>query len=84
MRLVRLLLSLHAGGDRVMNVQTVAPRVLAEFNEMPGMVLTLRQAARLFGLDQEFCRVVIDTLVDSAYLRMTTAGAVTRGDRVMA
>jgi hypothetical protein len=67
-----------------MNIQTVAPRVLAEFNEMPGMVLTLRQAARLFGLDQEFCRVVIDTLVDSAYLRMTTAGAVTRGERIMA
>ena len=51
---------------------------------MPGMVLTLRQAARLFGLDQEFCRVVIDTLVDSAYLRLTTAGTVTRGERVMA
>ena len=67
-----------------MNIQTVAPRVRAEFNEMPGMVLTLGQAARLFGLDQEFCRVVIDTLVDSAYLRMTTAGAVTRGERVMA
>ena len=67
-----------------MNIQTVAPRVLAEFNEMPGMVLTLGQAARLFGLDQEVCRVVIDTLVDSAYLRMTTAGAVTRGERVMA
>ena len=67
-----------------MNIQTVAPRVLAEFNEMPGMVLTLRQAARLFGLDQEFCRVVIDTLVDSACLRVSIAGTVTRGDRVMA
>ena len=28
-----------------MNIQTVAPRVLAEFNEMPGMVLTLRQGS---------------------------------------
>jgi hypothetical protein len=67
-----------------MNIQTVARRVLAEFDEMPGMALTLRQAARLFGLDQDFCRIVLDALVDSAYLRLTTGGAVTRGDRVMA
>jgi hypothetical protein len=67
-----------------MNVQTAAERVLAEFDEMPGMALTLRQAARLFGLDQDFCRVVIDALVDSAYLRQTAGGAVTRGDRVLA
>ncbi len=67
-----------------MNVETVARRVLSEFEEMPGMTLTLHQASRLFGLDQEICRVVIDTLVDSAYLRQTRAGAVTLGYRVAA
>ena len=67
-----------------MNVEAVARRVLAEFEEMPGLTLTLRQAARLFGLDQHTCRVVLDTLVDSAYLRETSAGAVRLGDRVAA
>ena len=67
-----------------MNVDAVARRVLAEFEEMPGMALTPRQAARLFGLDQEFCRVVLDALVDSAYLRQTGGGTVTRGERVAA
>jgi hypothetical protein len=67
-----------------MNVEIIARRVLAEFEEMPGLTLTRRQAARLFGLEQEFCRVVLDALVDSAYLRETHAGAITRGDRVAA
>ena len=67
-----------------MNVEAVARRVLAEFEEMPGLTLTLRQAARLFGLDQQTCRIVLDTLVDSAYLRETSAGAVTLGNRVAA
>ena len=67
-----------------MNVEAVARRVLAEFEEMPGLTLTVRQAARLFGLDQQTCRIVLDTLVDSAYLRETSAGAVTLGARVAA
>ena len=67
-----------------MNVDATAKRVLAEFDEMPGMALTLRQASRLFGLEQDFCRIVLDVLVDSAYLRQTRAGAVMRGDRVAA
>ena len=62
-----------------MNFETVSNRVLAEFAEMPGMALTVRQASRLFGIDQESCRVVIDTLVDSAYLRHTSAGRIALG-----
>jgi len=67
-----------------MQFDAVARRVLAEFDEMPGLTLTVRQAARLFGLDADQCRVVLDALVDSAYLRETRAGAVTRGERVAA
>jgi DNA-binding IclR family transcriptional regulator len=67
-----------------MNAETIARRVLSEFEEMPGMTLTLRQAARLFGLDQDFCREIMDTLIDSAYLRQTSGGTITLGDRVAA
>jgi hypothetical protein len=67
-----------------MDVHPVARRVLAEFEEMPGLKLNVLQASRLFGLDQEQCRVIIDMLVDLAYLKQTTAGAVVRGDRVAA
>ena len=64
-----------------MTVMTVAQRVLAEFEEMPGMRLSLRQASRLFGLSEDSCRVVLDVLVDAAYLRQTSSGEVTLADR---
>jgi hypothetical protein len=67
-----------------MDFERVSRRVLAEFEEMPGLTLTVRQASRLFGLDLEHCRVVLDALVDAAYLRQTGAGAITRGERVAA
>jgi hypothetical protein len=64
-----------------MNVDAVADRVRAEFVEMPGLSLTVRQASRLFGLDQDVCRLVVDRLVRSDFLRWSSAGAVARGDR---
>jgi hypothetical protein len=66
-----------------MKFEAVARRVLAEFDEMPGLTLTPRQAARLFGLDPNFCREVLDSLVDLAYLR-EQAGTIRRGHRVAA
>ena len=60
-----------------MNVMTVAHRVLAAFEEMPGTRLSVRQASRLFGLSEDSCRVVLDVLVDAAYLRQTSGGEVT-------
>lgn len=66
------------------NVDVVARRVLAEFEEMPGMALTVRQASRLFGLEEKDCRRVLDALIDRAYLRETRAGVVTLGTRVAA
>ena len=66
-----------------MTLETVARRVLAEFEEMPGLTLTPRQAARLFGLDPALCREVLDSLVDLAYLR-EHGGTIRRGDRIAA
>jgi len=64
-----------------MNADTVAKRIQAEFEEMPGLTLTVSQASRLFGLDREICRDVIDELVRRAYLRRTKTGVITREDR---
>jgi hypothetical protein len=46
--------------------------VLAEFREMPGLILTLPQAARLFGVESMRCRLVLNTLVANGVL--TTNG----------
>ena len=64
-----------------MNADAVAKRIQAEFEEMPGLTLTVSQASRLFGLDREICRDVIDELVRRAYLRRTKTGVITREDR---
>jgi hypothetical protein len=64
-----------------MNVDAVANRVRAEFVEMPGLTLTVRQASRLFGLDQDVCREVVNRLVGAEFLRWAGAGVVARGDR---
>jgi hypothetical protein len=64
-----------------MNVEVVAERVRAEFEEMPGMTLTMPQASRLFGLEHEVCKTIVDRLVTTAYLKWTQTGAVTRAAR---
>jgi hypothetical protein len=64
-----------------MNVESVAQRVRAEFEEMPGMTLTVAQASKLFGLDNDLCRTVVERLVGSAYLRWTRSGCLTRRER---
>jgi len=61
-----------------MDIELVTRRVREEFREMPGLRLTPAQATRLWGLEQDACRQVIEALVATAYLRWTAAGAVTR------
>ena len=61
-----------------MDVETVAKRVRAEFEEMPGMTLTMPQASRLFGIEREICQLVVDRLVTTSYLRWTQGGSFTR------
>jgi hypothetical protein len=64
-----------------MHAPTLFERVRGEFNEMPGLQLTIAQASRLWGMDQTACRRVIDALVDAAFLRWTPAGTVVRSER---
>lgn len=46
----------------------IRARIRAEYQEMPGMSLTLPQAARLFNLDLTDCARVLDTLVTDGAL----------------
>ena len=63
-----------------MDLEILTRRVREEFREMPGLRLTPAQATRLWGLEQDLCRQVIDTLVAAEYLRWTPAGSVTRAE----
>ena len=58
-------LAFHAG----MDVDHIVRRIRAEFLEMPGLRLTVHQAARFWGLERGLCESVIDILIGSAFLR---------------
>ena len=54
-------------------------RIEAEYREMPGLTLTLPQAARLFSLEPARCERVLDALVHGGLL-VRYAGMYARAD----
>jgi len=50
-------------------------RVEGEYREMPGLILTVSQAERLWGLERATCAVVLATLIKRQVLRQTPTGA---------
>ena len=64
-----------------MSFAVVVDRVRSEFIEMPGMELTMAQAARLWNLGADDCRHVLDSLVDAGFLRWTPRKTVIRTGR---
>jgi hypothetical protein len=54
--------------------QRLVERVRAEYREMPGLCLSLAQAARLLGLDRPLCSDIFRALVGEGFLRETPRG----------
>ena len=54
--------------------QALLSRIQGEFREMPGLSLTVDQAARLFGLPCEACTRVLGVLEHSGILRQAIDG----------
>lgn len=54
----------------------VLAHIREEYEEMPGLCLTLPQAQRLWGLDATTCERAIAALVEAGYLRPSTFGYV--------
>lgn len=51
--------------------EALVHRVRGEYVEMPCLSLTVPQARRLFGIDDDACRVVLDALVATRFLSRT-------------
>lgn len=58
--------------------ESLLRRVRSEFDEMPGLRLTRRQAERLFGLREDICARILATLVADGLLVRTADGAYAR------
>ena len=50
-------------------------RVRGEYQEMPGLKLTVSQASRLWQLDHATCEAVLGRLVDEGFLIRTSEGS---------
>jgi hypothetical protein len=62
--------------ERGMVIQAeVLDRVRAEYDEMPGLRLTLQQAARFWQMERTVCEAALDTLVQQRCLNRTIEGA---------
>ncbi len=53
-------------------------RAQSEFNEMPGLKLTVAQASRLWSFDSALCTEVLSTLVEQRFLVRTRNQAFAR------
>lgn len=53
-------------------------QVQREFQEMPGLRLTLRQAQRLWAADRNTCGAVLDHLVANGFLQRNRSGVYSR------
>ena len=54
--------------------QALLSRIQGEFREMPGLSLTVEQAARLFGVPCEACTRVLGVLENTGVLRQAGDG----------
>jgi hypothetical protein len=52
-------------------IEDLVMRIEGEFLETPGLMVTVADAQRRFGLDEITCEAVLDALVDSAVLFKT-------------
>ena len=67
-----------ASQSKPMDFEAMVRRVRMEFLEMPGLRLTFAQAMRLWGLSEEECQHVIETLIGTCFLQRTSTGEVVR------
>jgi hypothetical protein len=54
--------------------------IRAEYQEIPGLCLTKRQAQRLWNLDPDTCAELLDEMVADRFLRRTPANLYVRAD----
>jgi hypothetical protein len=59
-------------------IEDLIRRVRAEYLEMPGLCLTLAQAQRLWGVDEQTCIGVLDSLTSAKFLCRRSDGSYVR------
>jgi hypothetical protein len=66
---------------RLAHLEPVLQRIRGEFHESPGLRLTHWQFQRLWNLDPDQARLVIDQLLETRFLRGARDGTLVRCER---
>ena len=63
--------TLPAGRERrdLVRREAIVRRIEAEFHDMPGLVLSLKQASRFLGVDEGACARILTALVQAGVLK---------------
>ena len=59
-------------------IDMLSQRIRSEYREMPGLRLTLAQAARLWGMDLSTCERVLASLIERRVLKRALNGTYVR------
>ena len=63
-------MSLPRGERRnLISREAVVRRIVAEFHDMPGLVLSVKQASRFLGVDEAACARILGSLSQEGVLR---------------
>jgi len=62
--------------------EALVRRIVAEFDDMPGLALSVKQASRFLGVDQMACARILDELRRDGALRCTTQNLYVRAERL--
>lgn len=62
--------------------EALVRRIVAEFDDMPGLALTVSQASRFLGVDHTACGRILETLQANGTLRRTSQNLYVRADRL--
>jgi hypothetical protein len=61
-------------------MNTLIPCIRREYREMPRLALTLQQAARLWDVDEDTCKIALEALVSGGFLTLREDGRFARAD----
>jgi hypothetical protein len=70
-RPISMSLALPAGRERrdFARRDAIVRRIVAEFHDMPGLVLSLKQASRFLAIDEPACARILTRLTETGVLR---------------
>jgi hypothetical protein len=63
--------------------EALVRRIVAEFEDLPGLTLSLRQTMRLLGVDEGACLRILDGLAKAGHIRRDARHLYVRRERIL-